>query len=218
MTERIEQDERKREESIALSGEGTEYFAAYKRHVLERILGTKDAGPILDFGCGTGDLLKELVRGFAPVHGYDPDPDCLALAHKRVPTAELFDDPETLPRDHYGAVVLANVMRHVPPENRPGLVRTAVQLLRKGGTLVFFEYNPLNPITRRVARAAPEGEGELLFPWEVRRLLKDAKLGKRHLEFIVFFPRQFAGFRAFEPLMSRVPIGAQVVGWGQRVH
>jgi SAM-dependent methyltransferase len=216
MTERIEQDKAQREQSLALSGEGTGYFAAYKRRVLQRIVGREDTGPVLDFGCGTGDLLKELVHGFDPVHGYDPDPDALALAKKRVPGAVLFDDPEALPRDHYGAIVLANVMRHVPAENRPGLVRTVVQLLRKGGTVVFFEYNPLNPITRRVARAAPEGEGELLFPWEVRRMLKDAKLAKRHLEFIVFFPRTFAGLRAFEPLMSRVPIGAQVVGWGQR--
>ena len=216
MSDRIECDKELRERSLALSGEGTEYFAAYKRRVIQRIVGDKDAGPVLDFGCGTGDLLKELVRGYAPVHGYDPDPDHLALAHKRVPSAELFDDPESLPRDHYGVVVLANVMRHVPPENRPGLVRTVVQLLRKGGTVFFFEYNPLNPITRRVARAAPEGEGELLPPWEVRRMLKDAKLSKHRLEFIVFFPRAFAGFRAFEPLMSRLPIGAQIVGWGVR--
>lgn len=214
MTERIERDRAKREQALVLSGESADYFAAYKRRVLERTAGA--TAPVLDFGCGTGDLLRELVRTFDPVHGYDPDPEALALAKKRVPFAELFDDPEALPRDFYGAIVLANVMRQVPPENRPGLVRTVVQLLRPGGTVVFFEYNPLNPIARWVARAVPEGEGDLIYPWELRRMLKDAKLTSRRVEFIVFFPRAFAGLRAFEPRMSRVPFGAQIVGRGRR--
>lgn len=214
MTERIERDRAKREQALVLSGESADYFAAYKRRVLERTAGA--SAPVLDFGCGTGDLLRELVRTFDPVHGYDPDPESLALAKKRVPSAKLFDDPEALPRDFYGAIVLANVMRQVPPENRPGLVRTVVQLLRPGGTVVFFEYNPLNPIARWVARAVPEGEGDLIYPWELRRMLKDAKLTSRRVEFIVFFPRAFAGLRAFEPRMSRVPFGAQIVGRGRR--
>ena len=38
MSDRIERDKELRERSLALSGEGTEYFAAYKRRVIQRIV------------------------------------------------------------------------------------------------------------------------------------------------------------------------------------
>src|ERR1035438_7593719 len=44
-------------QNVELSGEGTEYFAIYKQKVLERLLGKGFEKPVLDFGCGIGNLI-----------------------------------------------------------------------------------------------------------------------------------------------------------------
>jgi SAM-dependent methyltransferase len=203
--------------SIAASGEGTEYFGIYKQRVLERLLGHGFDRPILDFGCGIGNLTHLLVESFPTVHGYDPSSQCVKLARERTPKAAFFEDTEDLPKDHYGAVVLANVLHHVPPANRAGLLQTVVRAIAPEGRLVIFEHNPLNPVTRSAVAACPFDEGvELLFPWEVKRLLRGAGLTAIDRDFIVFFPRFLSMARGLEPRLGWLPLGAQVCAWGRK--
>src|SRR5882757_9681316 len=66
------------------SGESPTYFAEYKLKCLER-LGAKE--PVLDFGCGIGNLTEQLVKTYQRVHGYDPSSESLELAKPRAPSA-----------------------------------------------------------------------------------------------------------------------------------
>lgn len=202
--------------SLGPSGETPEYFARYKQRVLERILGRGFSGPVLDFGCGIGALTALLARSFPDVHGYDPSRESLELARARAPAARFFHRADALPSGHYGAVVLANVLHHVPAAERPQLVRGAAALLAPGGTLVVFEHNRLNPLTRRVVSACPFDEGaQLLHPGEVKSLLREAALADVALDYIVFFPRALRLLRPLEPWLACLPLGAQVCGWGR---
>ncbi len=201
--------------SVAASGESTEYFAIYKQRVLERILGKGFARPVLDFGCGIGNLTRLLRESFPVVEGYDPSAESVKLAEERTPGAHFYDDPELLPHDHYGAVILANVLHHVPPPNRPGLMKTIANVLERDGRLVIFEHNPLNPVTRRAVAICPfDDNAELLYPWDVKRLLKGAGLTRIDLDYIVFFPRPLAVARPLEPSLRWLPLGAQVCATG----
>jgi 2-polyprenyl-3-methyl-5-hydroxy-6-metoxy-1,4-benzoquinol methylase len=203
--------------NVALSGEDPEYFAVYKHRVLKEILGPRFGEPVLDFGCGIGNLTRHLVRSFPKVDGYDPSAESVSLARQRAPEARFFDDVDALPKEHYGAVVLANVLHHVPPENRPGLLRIVTQRLARRGKVIVFEHNPLNPVTRKVVADCPFDENAvLLYPREVKRLLRDAKLAKVELDYIVFFPRALAWLRPMERRLRWLPAGAQVVAWGER--
>src|SRR5262245_46947324 len=85
--------------SIAASGESTEYFAIYKQRVLERMLRKGFDRPVLDFGCGIGNLTRLLTESFPHVHGYDPSSESTELAKRRTPAATFFDDPEALPKE-----------------------------------------------------------------------------------------------------------------------
>ena len=106
--------------NLALSGESPEYFAIYKQKFLEKLLERNTR--VLDFGCGIGSLTRLVVESFDHVAGYDPSGDSVVLAKKRAPRATFYDDLDSIPVESFGAVVLANVLHHVPPEKRAGLM------------------------------------------------------------------------------------------------
>jgi hypothetical protein len=90
-------------------------------------------------------------------------------------------------------------------------------MVARGGRVIVFEHNALNPITRRAVSACPFDDGaSLLYPWEVRRLLRGAGLSAVALDFIVFFPRILRAARRLEPFLSWLPLGAQVCAWGTK--
>lgn len=205
------------QESIRASGEDPAYFARYKRVCLERLLGPRFAEPVLDFGCGIGNLTTELVGSFPRVEGWDPSAACVEIARARSPGATFHGDLGAIPRGRFGAAVVANVLHHVKPAERPELLRTVASLLAPGGRLVVFEHNPLNPVTRKAVADCPfDEDAELLYPWTVTGLLRDAGLAEVDLRYIVFFPRALAALRPLEPKLSRLPAGAQVMAVGVR--
>lgn len=203
------------EASIAASGESAEYFAVYKQKVIERLLGRGFDRPVLDFGCGTGRLTQLLAGSFATVHGYDPSRACLELARRDASRATFHDDAAALRAGSYGAIVLANVLHHVAPADRPSLLRSLVGLLGGAGRLIVFEHNPYNPLTRRAVALCPfDDDARLLSPRELTRGLRNAGLRAVALRFITFFPRPLRALRALEPLLGWLPLGAQVCAWG----
>ena len=117
-------------------GEPPAYYAAYKQREIERILGEDFSLPVLDFGCGVGVLTALLSASFPTVHGYDPSAESVRLAKERAKSAQFFDRPAAMPQDHYGAVILANVLHHVDSGDRPEFLRGVTPLLRAGGTLI----------------------------------------------------------------------------------
>lgn len=200
---------------LGAMGEGTGYFARYKRDVLEDMLGPGFASPVLDFGCGIGNLTQLLTTSFPNVHGYDPSSGSAQIAATRTPGARFFHEVEELPRAHYGAIVLANVLHHVQPAQRSALLASIHDLLLPGGRLVVFEHNPWNPLTRRVVDACPFDENAvLLYPSEATRLLQSARLAGGGVKYIVFFPRRLQMLRPFERRLAWLPLGAQFCVWG----
>ena len=140
------------EQSLAASGESKEYFARYKLACLSR-LGVGPDEPILDWGCGIGNVLGPLAAEYREVHGYDPSEESIKLARERVANAVLHGRPEDVPSDHFGAAILSGVLHHVPEGEHRGLIETVRSKLRPGGRVVVFEHNPLNPVTRRAVAA-----------------------------------------------------------------
>lgn len=201
--------------SIKASGEDPEYFAIYKQKFVARLLGAGFDRPVLDFGCGIGNLTRFLVESFPTVHGYDPSAESARLAAERAPRAKFFDSTDALPRDHFGAAIVANVLHHVPVAERPALLATIASTLAPGGRLIIFEHNPFNPVTRKAVAACPFDDNAILLkPAEVKSLLRGAGLSDVDLDYIVFFPRALAALRGLEPALAWLPMGAQVCGWG----
>jgi O-antigen chain-terminating methyltransferase len=112
----------------------------------------RNAAPVLDVGCGRGELLGLLREAGVEARGIDADSDMVAYARGDGLDVEQADLVEYLQRaddDSLGAIFMGQVVEHLPA---PTLVQTfqlAVAKLRPGGLLVAETINPLSPIALR---------------------------------------------------------------------
>jgi SAM-dependent methyltransferase len=110
------------------------------------------AAPVLDVGCGRGELLVLLRDAAVDARGIDPDPDMVAFARGEgldVEQADAVSYLESLADGSLGGIFMGQVVEHLPA---PMLVRTlelAAQKLRADGVLVAETINPLSPLALR---------------------------------------------------------------------
>jgi SAM-dependent methyltransferase len=202
------------EDSIRTSGESKEYFLDYKLACLER-LGVSFDRPLLDYGCGVGNLSLKLSQRFAEVEGYDPSPESLSVARQQAPTLTFHQDPSSVENGKFATAVLSGVLHHIPPLERPRVISTVRQKLMPGGKVIIFEHNPWNPLTRKAVRDCEfDDDAILLWPGELRRLLRETGYADVRLEYIVFFPRPLAALRSLEPRLNWLFMGAQTMTVG----
>jgi SAM-dependent methyltransferase len=203
-------------QNVAASGESHEYFAQYKLECLKRAGAPLDA-PLLDYGCGIGSVTAVLAREFTDLHGYDPSSESIGVARERMPGSTFYGDPDAVPGSHFATAVLSGVVHHIPRAERVPALQTVLEKLRPGGRVFVFEHNPLNPATQHAVATCPfDDDADLLFPWQAKRLLRDAGFTGVKLDFIVFFPRPLAFLRPLEPKLGWLPGGAQVLVTGTR--
>jgi 2-polyprenyl-3-methyl-5-hydroxy-6-metoxy-1,4-benzoquinol methylase len=200
--------------SLSMSGEDSSYFAEYKALYLKRVLGPSFAGKVLDFGCGVG-LLAYYLRIHLPearIDGFDVSQDSVAKVDPALSSRGLFTSAlHDLPRD-YDLIVVANVMHHVAPEQRPSVLQDLASRLRPGGSISIFEHNPANPVTRWVVKHCPfDDDAILLRPREAAAHLEAAGLRLTRRDYIVFMPSFMRRFRPLESRLGWLGLGAQYV-------
>lgn len=94
---------------------------------------------VLDAGCGTGRVARELSRHGVQVVGFDVDPEMLDTARRKAPhirwvrhDVTLIDLPQ-----RFGVVLLAgNLVNFVLPERRPLAIANMARHLAPGGLLI----------------------------------------------------------------------------------
>jgi SAM-dependent methyltransferase len=95
-------------------------------------------GPLLDVGCGTGQFLDfARAQGWEPRFGVELSPEAANRARQRtndhIVVADLVKNP--MPRDHFAAVVLWDIIEHVPDIR--GLLSEVRRVLRPGGVALI---------------------------------------------------------------------------------
>ncbi len=132
-------------ESRSVSGEV--YDATYERRAAagENVHGEADfverfaPKSVLDAGCGTGRVGRELARRGIDVAGVDLDPEMLATAKRKAPGIDWrLADLATvdLARSFDAAVMAGNVMIFLAPGSEPPVVANIARHLRPGGILI----------------------------------------------------------------------------------
>jgi len=118
-------------------------------------------GPVLDFGCGTGEVARSVLRSHWPIDGLE-----LVATEARVASASDtyrfvmqgsgVEAPVT--SNVYGAVYSHSVLEHIPDDL--GAVREVARVLRPGGRFVFTV--PAPAFASRIMREHGEKTLELV--------------------------------------------------------
>ena len=104
-------------------------------------------GPLLDIGCGRGELLDYLREMGIAVQGVDTNPVMVALCRERGHTVSHADALERLrsqPDNSLGAVSGFHIIEHLPFETLFNLVRECWRVLQPNGFILFETPNPEN--------------------------------------------------------------------------
>jgi O-antigen chain-terminating methyltransferase len=112
----------------------------------------RDAAPVLDVGCGRGELLALLKDAGVEARGIDADGDMVAFARGdglAVEQADAVSYLESLEDGSLGGIFMGQVVEHLPPAMLVRTLELCAQKLREGGLLVAETINPLSPLALR---------------------------------------------------------------------
>lgn len=100
-----------------------------------------DGGPYLDFGCGTGHLVRRL-SALGPAGGFEVSEYSAATARRNAPGCEVLTDPDELPTGGFGVVTAIHVLEHLDDDVAERTVATWHRVLRRGGQVLAVMPDP----------------------------------------------------------------------------
>jgi O-antigen chain-terminating methyltransferase len=112
----------------------------------------RDRAPMVDVGCGRGELLGLLRDAGVAARGVDADPDMVAYARGEgldVEQGDLLGYLDALPDGSVGGLFAGQVVEHLPPGALQRLLELAVRKLGGGGLFIAETINPLSPLALR---------------------------------------------------------------------
>ena len=202
--------------SVSFSGRGHAFFVRIRAErlldLVRRRIGDPSNLRALDVGCGVGTMDAHL-GAFAALEGVDLSERMVATARERNPRVRYHvGDGKRLPLDDDGFDVAFTscVLHHVEPPARPAFVAEMARVTRRGGLVVVFEHNPLNPLTRlSVARCEFDRDAVLVPRRETKQRLVEAGLAPVEAPYFLFVPFDGAAVSHAERALRAVPFGAQ---------
>lgn len=114
----------------------------YVRRVVEIVAGS-GARRVLEVGCGDGWNCAKLVEAGLDVVGIDWSKNGIEHASRLVPKGTFYcgdvTDPEFMSRfpERFDAVILVEVIEHIPPEDCVPLLQNISKLVKSGGLFVL---------------------------------------------------------------------------------
>jgi O-antigen chain-terminating methyltransferase len=142
--------------------------------------------PVLDIGCGRGELVGLLREAGVDARGIDADADMVAYARGEelpVEQADAIAYLDGVADESLGAIFMGQVVEHLSPGTLVRLLGLAAAKLRPGGLLVAETINPLSPIALR-HYFADLTHAQPLVPETLELLAKQSGFVETHTEFV----------------------------------
>jgi SAM-dependent methyltransferase len=170
---------------------------------------------VLDFGCGTGELTRDLhdLRPDWQYSGADPSAGMIDQARAAAPFADftvLGDDPTPFAGRRHDLVLMSGVCHHVPWEHWELTFSQVRSALAPGGALLIFEHNPYNPLTQIVVRSTPiDHDAQMRTASFVSRALRRFGFVVAGCHYLHFFPPRLTALQGLERALAWLPLGSQ---------
>jgi len=92
-------------------------------------------GSVLDYGCGTGFLLKRLAK-YYDVAGYDVSPHARIAACQNLPGLNVYAEEEQIPAEYFSGIVSLHVLEHIERSVLPATLACWRRSLLKNGRVL----------------------------------------------------------------------------------
>ena len=146
----------------------------------------RESAPVLDIGCGRGELLGLLREAGVDARGIDADADMVAYARGDgldVEQADLVEHLEKLDEGSLGGIFMGQVVEHLPAPTLLLALTLAAAKLRSGGLLVAETINPLSPLALR-SYFADLTHAQPLVPETLELLARQAGFAETEVRFL----------------------------------
>ena len=170
------------------AGSYDEKWKSYTRKTINKLIkylpDSLEGKKILDFGCGTGELIKDTIilqPGLAQIVGYDPVEEMLREAQKKIKQLPDHQQKKVRLQSHqdYGTkfnLIVSSSVLHYLPEPREVLLHFK-SLLKEGGTLVLLDYTKdsfLVKYFRWAVKLVDPLHQQAYYPQQIRELVESA--------------------------------------------
>jgi 2-polyprenyl-3-methyl-5-hydroxy-6-metoxy-1,4-benzoquinol methylase len=181
---------------------------------------------VLELGCGTAYLTRELAPTGASITAIDISPDLLELARRECSAANVHFEIQnaydlTFPDASFDSVVGSSVLHHLEIDSALAQV---YRVLRPGGTIRFTEPNMLNPqiaIQKNVPslkqRLGDSPDETAFFRWPLRRRLERTGFREVRIQPFDFLhpripSRGIPTVQAIGNLLEKIPLISEIAG------
>jgi 2-polyprenyl-3-methyl-5-hydroxy-6-metoxy-1,4-benzoquinol methylase len=209
--------------SIRHTGYDADDLVSTKLHKLRSLFPSLSEKPfrLLDFGCGVGNLYGQVAEFFptAIYTGVDPSKDSIIKAHSFYHCDANFqeDSCEEWETNEYDLIFASGVFHHIPHVEHTVLIDKLSSLLKKGGILVIWEHNPLNPVTKKIVRNCPFDKDAVFVPSKnLKSLFTRVSLSNVQVIYTTFFPKFLSTLNFMDPYLAWLPLGGQYIVTGQK--
>jgi ubiquinone/menaquinone biosynthesis C-methylase UbiE len=204
-------------QNIQLSGADSFYFAEQRVAMLQ---GYEKNEPlkVLDLGCGDGvsEIFMQKYFSRWQVQGIDVSKESIEMAKQQVLPNAVFNvyDGINIPfaDNSFDIVFVAGVLHHVAFDLHDAMITEMKRVLKKGGRLVVYEHNPLNPLTKYIVKTCVfDKDARLLRCGYLTKLLSKHGLTiSKRLYFIFIPPKGFLKkLVPFEKVVYWLPLGGK---------
>lgn len=203
------------------------YVQVKSMHLLkkaEEFYGSLKNIDCVDLGCGTAETEEYFQDKFRHIFCCDYSPGMLEYASKKNLKNVTFKlcQSECLPFDSGSVdiVLMYGLIHHIDTgEKIVQIFKEVNRILKKGGIVVVYDFNPFNPVARYIVRNCPidsgvnlDGYKKSAFPTtfylrELTEVLKNTGFMISKKEFLLFFPKIFSFLLPLEPFLARIPLG-----------